>query len=50
MAVTEWNWTKRKPHQGDSVFFKSDYEKKTKRFEHLQFKNNKLKITNYENI
>ena len=45
MAVTDWSWTVRRSHIGNSDYFPNMYVKKTKRFEHLQFKNNnKLKI------
>jgi hypothetical protein len=34
--VTEWNWTERKPHLGNSSYFENLYIKKSGRFEHLQ--------------
>ena len=44
MAVTDWNWTVRTSHLGNSDYFVKDYQKKTKRFEHLQDKNNNVKL------
>jgi hypothetical protein len=32
MAVNEWNWTVRKPHLGNSDYFKSNYVCKSSRF------------------
>lgn len=34
--VTEWNWTLRRPHLGNSDYFTSSRVKLTQRFEHLQ--------------
>ncbi len=36
--ITDWSWTVRKAHIGNSDYFVSDRKKCTKRFEHLQDK------------
>jgi hypothetical protein len=39
--VGTWDYVRLKPHIGNSDYFKSDYVKKTSRFDHLQQANAK---------